>query len=122
MRVRVGLAAIAVAASLAACSASHAATTKPPHTTVSTFNAHAAELSACRALEAWERGNMSGTFADDANSGPILLAANNTPLEADLQAWVDDLQGGVSVSQIMADSDRVFADCGQVGVAILPNG
>lgn len=48
------------------------------------------------------------------------ISSHDTPLEADLQAWVNDLQDGAPYQQIEADADKVGADCGAVGIKLFP--
>jgi hypothetical protein len=99
---------------LAACgSGSHAQTPASP-----SFNVHAATVKACRTILAFQNGSASDTFGQDPASTTASLEAEDTPLEADLQTWVNDLQDGVPYQQIQQDADKVGADCGAVGVVL----
>jgi hypothetical protein len=101
-------AAVTLAAALAACGSAPDATVQ------------AATLKACKALQAWYASDPTGFFAGSAASAAVQLDAKNTPLGTVLSAWVDDMQSD-AWHQSSQDSDKVFADCGNVGVPILSN-
>lgn len=85
-----------------------------------TFNVRAATVKACKEVLAFQSGNATDTFANDPASVRALNDAEDTPLEAVLQAWVNDLQNGVSFQQTQTDADKVGADCGVVGIKLFP--
>ena len=86
----------------------------------STFSFHAATIKACNDVLAFQDGNATDTFAYDPASIKALNDADDTPLEVDLQAWVNDLQNGALYQQTEADADKVGADCGAVGIKLFP--
>ena len=67
-------------------------------------------------------GGDGGTRARETPEGQAqaLNDADDTPLEVDLQAWVNDLQNGALYQQTEADADKVGADCGAVGIKLFP--
>lgn len=114
MRLRGWLAAVALAASLTACGAASAA--KIP--AAPTFNAHAAEVKACRALAAWYNGNATDTLNNDPAQYAIENDSNGTPLAGPFQTWMDDMSSG-NADQTLIDADNVDSICGAVGVKVL---
>ena len=86
----------------------------------STFSVRAATVKACKDVLAFQNGTGSDTFANDPASVEALNDAEDTPLEADLQTWVNDLQDGTAFQQIQTDADKVGADCGAVGIKLFP--
>ena len=85
------------------------------------FSVHDATVKACKAPRAWENGNSSQTFNNDPNGYAVVdNDAENTPMEADVQTWVSDLDNG-DTSQAQLDADKVGADCGAVGIQIFGN-
>lgn len=83
------------------------------------FSVRAATVQACKTVLAFENGNANDNFGQDPASVQALNQAEDTPLEADLQAWVNDLQdSGTPYQQTEQDADTVGADCGALGVLL----
>lgn len=102
---------------LAACGGT---TNSASSANTSTFSVRAATIKACKDILAFQDGNATDTFANDPASVKALNDAEDTPLEADLQAWVNDLQDAAPYQQIETDADKVGADCGEVGIKLFP--
>jgi hypothetical protein len=66
----------------------------------------------------FENGNSDLSFANDPASATVLNDADNTPLEQDIQTWVNDQRNGSPFEQTQADANKVGADCGAVGVPV----
>ena len=111
------IALIVLVVALAACGGT---TSGSSSSSTPTFSVHTATVKACRDVLAFQNGNATDTFANDPASVQALNDAEDTPLEVDLQAWVNDLQDGVPYQQTETDADKVGADCGAVGVKLFP--
>ena len=97
---------------LAACGSSS-------HPGAATGSVHAATVRTCEALSAWVKDSPADQTAnDDPAFAALEIDAENTPLETDLETWINDLDLGVPQRWTDQDANKLVADCGAVGIAI----